>query len=63
MLLSGEGVEGGRFIGEVNNHGLIKGDALNAAFLGETLLRKIGFARYATRNGFLTNELMPYLPI
>ena len=61
ILLNGEGIEGGRFIGETNNDGLIKGDALNANHLGETLLNTIGYARLQMRNGLITNERMPSL--
>jgi hypothetical protein len=63
MLLAGEGIEGGQVIGETQNNGSIRGNALDARLVGETLLNKIGFARYVMRGTVRTNERFPSLQI
>lgn len=63
MLLFGQGIEGGEIIGQTRNDGIIQGNALDASLVGESLLRKIGFARYVMRATVRTNEEFPHLNI
>ena len=63
MFLYGDGIEGGRVIGTTRNDGSIQGQASNATLVGETLLNKIGYARYVVRGNVRTSERLPSLEI
>ena len=53
----------GSVIGRVKNDGTIIGPALDATKLGETIFNFQGYERQIVRNGALSNEVEPFLPI